>query len=53
VKISIASRKYCVRAESSMPRQQIQVIRAIHTTAAMLMSSVFVDAAWSPNSRNV
>ena len=39
-----------MRAESSMPIQQIEVSTMMKTTPRMVMSSVFVDAASRPNS---
>ena len=53
MRTSAVSRICCVRAESSMPRQQIHVISAIQTTAATMIAKVEFAAESQPKSRYV
>src|SRR3954451_1710025 len=50
--ISAPSRNCCTRADSSIPRQQIHVISAIHTVEPIRSAVVFVGPASQPTSEN-
>src|SRR3954454_22785214 len=52
VTISAPSSPTCVRAESSIPTTQIQVMIAIHTTPTTVTASVESAADFQPTSRN-
>ena len=50
--ISKPSRIRCVRAESSIPFQQIQVSRIMKMTPRMVTATVLLAIPSRPNSRN-